>query len=364
MKKTLALALFVFIGVYAFPQPKESAFLVTFADSVATKIKIFPADGESIEIASDTARQSILKFTANCIQRSKICVYYEDAYMWRDAFYYDDTVRIRIVKDDSDLEYIPIVESTYNDQFLPVYGQFQELSGGIGYQVNHNDSLFMDSLVHQIIPAYRKNALQAYDSLVRQDLPVAYLAFILNMIYDGLYAKFNYSPEEANALIKSVDQLMAEPCAVPDLESLMYKTNSLFADDQRELYHRIRTDSSDNYRKIREAMADHKYVVLNFWMKSCGPCRNFNQEVSERYEQLQSAGIEIINVNADAFDEEWLSAGSYDQLRGLDLYGGPFYPLLNYYNPQGYFPLKVIYDGDGNYVEHPTRTVDELLALP
>lgn len=83
-------------------------------------------------------------------------------------------------------------------------------------------------------------------------------------------------------------------------------------------------DIGDNYadfeqsnttgQMVRLSEIKGKYTLLEFWASWCGPCRSFNPELVELYDQYHDQGFEILGVSLDSDKDRWENAIEKDGL--------------------------------------------------
>lgn len=137
---------------------------------------------------------------------------------------------------------------------------------------------------------------------------------------------------------------------------LQQKRNNNFYDD-------LLLDDTGQPVVLSDILADNDYLLINIWIRSCGPCRKFNKEIAKNYESLRAQGIQIVNVNADYFSKNWLAATEEDNIHGLNLYTSPYSVFFHYYNPENRFPQKYLYNRKGEFLGSGVSNAEELLRM-
>ncbi|HRI80298.1 MAG TPA: TlpA disulfide reductase family protein [Cyclobacteriaceae bacterium] len=57
-----------------------------------------------------------------------------------------------------------------------------------------------------------------------------------------------------------------------------------------------------------------KYILVDFWAKWCGPCRQENPNVVKAYHEFKNKGFDILGVSLDKTKEDWVKAIQEDGL--------------------------------------------------
>jgi peroxiredoxin len=65
---------------------------------------------------------------------------------------------------------------------------------------------------------------------------------------------------------------------------------------------------------VRLSEMKGKYTLIEFWASWCGPCRSFNPELVELYDQYHDQGFEILGVSLDSDENRWKGAIEKDEL--------------------------------------------------
>jgi len=108
-----------------------------------------------------------------------------------------------------------------------------------------------------------------------------------------------------------------------------------------------------------------KYVLVDFWAKWCGPCRQENPNVVRAYHKFKSKGFEIYSVSLDKNKEDWLKAIKDDGLEWTHVSDLKYWNSIaaRDYNITG-IPFSILLDKDGKIIAKNLRgaALDEKLT--
>ncbi|HEY0177435.1 MAG TPA: TlpA disulfide reductase family protein [Pedobacter sp.] len=106
--------------------------------------------------------------------------------------------------------------------------------------------------------------------------------------------------------------------------------------------------TKDN-KKIKLSDYKGKYVILDFWSSTCGPCLRMAPYVKQLYDTYRAKGFEIIAISLDTKKEDWIAAMQKHDISGVQVSSlkGAEDPFAEYY---GIFqmPAMVLIDPKGN----------------
>jgi len=62
-----------------------------------------------------------------------------------------------------------------------------------------------------------------------------------------------------------------------------------------------------------------KYILLDFWSSSCGPCRGQFKSLRKIYSKYNPKGLEIIGVSGDNNKQKWVDAIKHDSISWINI---------------------------------------------
>jgi peroxiredoxin len=91
-----------------------------------------------------------------------------------------------------------------------------------------------------------------------------------------------------------------------------------------------------------------KYVLVDFWAKWCGPCRQENPNVVKAYNKYKDKGFTVYGVSLDRNKEDWLKAIQEDNLTWTHVSDLKFWQseAAKTYNVTG-IPFSILLDPNG-----------------
>ncbi len=79
------------------------------------------------------------------------------------------------------------------------------------------------------------------------------------------------------------------------------------------------TDTQGTGRKLSEQYIHSKYLLLDFWASTCGPCRKENANIRKAYEMFHDKGFDVLSVSTDTRRDSWINAIALDGLSWTNL---------------------------------------------
>ncbi len=99
-----------------------------------------------------------------------------------------------------------------------------------------------------------------------------------------------------------------------------------------------------------------KFVLVDFWAKWCGPCRQENPNVVKAYNQFKGKGFDILGVSLDRTKEDWVMAIKQDGLTWTHVSDLKYFQskAAQDYNISG-IPFSILVDPNGIIVAKNLR---------
>lgn len=326
----------------------------------------FLEDNEDFEFQSSKGLAYIISRPTDHPQHLELCIEQSFGVECQYLFVSTDTLTIKIITEDSQWKYRTEVSSSEQLRLKAAAADFYEVRGDQSMQIRTRDSVYMDSIITQVLPDIRRAELKAYQVLKNRDYSNSIKAFILFDIFHRSYEDMStyipISDTEIAYFKQEVNALLENGPATYDLELLAQKLEMLLQEGKR-FHDDLLIDNDGSPVVLGDVLSNNDYVLINIWVEFCGPCRKFNKEIAENYESLRAQDIQIVNVNADYFSKNWLAAATEDNIQGLNLYTAPYSVFFHYYNPENLFPQKYLYNRKGEFLGSSVSNIEELLQL-
>ncbi|HEY3403807.1 MAG TPA: TlpA disulfide reductase family protein [Ohtaekwangia sp.] len=122
-------------------------------------------------------------------------------------------------------------------------------------------------------------------------------------------------------------------------------------------------DTTGNVVKLSSMRG--KYVLVDFWAKWCGPCRQENPNVVKAYHKFKDKGFTVFGVSLDRNKKDWIQAIKQDGLTWTHVSDLKYWQseAAKTYNITG-IPFSVLLDPDGKIIAKNLRgkALDDKLA--
>ncbi len=205
---------------------------------------------------------------------------------------------------------------------------------------NYKDSTLMINEYKRVISANRDNA-------------VGYMALFFLTNFGNTDAKTRY--ELANTLSAN---MLAEPRAAKlkkDIEAVYNTSVGMKFQDFKGV------DAAGNTVRLSDYAGKGKYILLDFWSTSCGPCRRAFPHIRDLYEELGGDRLDVVGVpvweeiglskkTIKENDLTWRNILGTEE-SAADLYGVTFVPTYLLLAPDG----TIIVRGDLSEIEPMIR---------
>ena len=108
-----------------------------------------------------------------------------------------------------------------------------------------------------------------------------------------------------------------------------------------------------------DAIANSRYVLLEFWASWCGPCRAEYPHLKEAYERYHEDGFEVFAFSLDEDKDDWAVASEEDGIPWINTGDLSAYdsPVTGLYGVLA-IPMSYLVDGDGVIVAKNLRGDD------
>jgi thiol-disulfide isomerase/thioredoxin len=257
----------------------------------------------------DTAdiRDGGFKFSGN-LKKPEMCKIKIEGYENQAEFYLENSKITLHVSIDSLNK--PIVTGSKTEDENKAYREmlagFERKFKDIGNEYTSAD----DNRKKELEKLYEKIEWEMVDAQKQfiKDNPTSYLC--INILKDIDWS-FN-SGREYNEYISHIDTSLnkyADLAVLKEQAARMEKVDiGKTAPDFKII------DINGENVKLSDKYSDSKYLLLDFWASTCGPCRKENKHILEAYNKFQDKGFDVFGVSTDTKKELWINAIKKDGL--------------------------------------------------
>ena len=124
---------------------------------------------------------------------------------------------------------------------------------------------------------------------------------------DLLYEKLNQNSRFTFQDIDNSVKAMGKVSPSPKLDFIMQKHSEL---KKTQPFGQAPDFTLPDTEGKMVSLSDYsgKYVLVNFWASTCGPCRMKMRTWKREYDRFQQAGVEILSISCDRTKEAWMRA--------------------------------------------------------
>ena len=227
------------------------------------------------------------------------------------------------------------------------------------------DSLKNDSMRKNVYPTVRKQTFALLENrLTKKEHSVIKLHYLREILEDNVvYDKNDMTKAEKLQLksyFKEIDSSLQHTSNYKIARSYVDKLDE--TGEKQQFIDYTLQNNDGKVEKLSEIISENRFTLVEFWHSGCIPCRKFNVEAKPLYEQLKTAGIEIISINTDRMKKAWTNASKTDEIAWKNLYAGNDSPIIPDYHIVAY-PTSYIFDEHQQLVEFEFKKAEDLLKL-
>jgi len=284
-------------------------------------------------------------------------------------YVYDDTARVSITVDKNDPDEVSFnLESRYTEAAGETFDQGRAYSEPVKMRFLRKvkDTHYMDSMVRNVLPEIQETAWRVYDRQAMEKVPIAHQVVMLDGILKAYYASLvKFRPMSAADFRLFTDRLAAfehlPDGRYPELDFMRSYVNDPEDARSKPLLD-VNLLSRLGYRvPLKEVGEESEWTLMVIWATWCGPCHAYNAAVEENYDDLVEAGVNVVRVNADAFEPSWLAHTDRENLQGYNLYTNTNSKFRAYYNRGDSYPKIRLFRSGTEYPGVPLRSVPKLV---
>ncbi len=230
-----------------------------------------------------------------------------------------------------------------------------------------SDSVMNDSMVRFVYPNVRASVYEIYDSVCGLTNPNPVCLFFLKRIIEdfesgGVFAKNHLTSvdlETFRSYLITMDKDDKERNEYRFIQTSLDNaaTNNTIT---KFVDYSLRNEGNEEVL-LSDICKKNQFTIIDFWWSGCVPCRKFNRDNVDNYDELRSNGIELIGINVDESRSKWLESSKEDNILWQNLYAGAATDIQAAYQVDA-FPKKLVYDSEMNYVDLKFKDIDDFLT--